>query len=65
MSSGIVDTVSTPQTPAVPNGEDLAGMARSMCLLFELSVRSLMQNAGPSELARRVIEHLAGQPGGR
>jgi hypothetical protein len=53
-----VDRVSTSQTPAAPDGEDLRGLARSMRLLLELSVRTLMESTGPSELARRVIEHL-------
>jgi len=53
-----VDEVSTPQAASGPDGDDLTSLARSMRLLFELSARTLTENAGPSELARRVIGHL-------
>ena len=44
--------------PPVPEGEDLRGLARDMRQLFELAARTLTDDTGPSELARRVIEHL-------
>jgi ATPase family associated with various cellular activities (AAA) len=58
--SGIVDGVSTlPSTPpAGPDAEDLRALARSLRLLTEIGVRSLMEDSGPSELALRVTAHL-------
>ena len=50
--------MSTPHLPPVPEGEDLRGLARDMRQLFELAARTLTDDTGPSELARRVIEHL-------
>jgi len=55
--SGIVDRVSTPSLPP-PDAEDLRGLARNLRLLFELGARTLLEDAGPSELARRVTAHL-------
>ena len=55
--SGIVDRVSTP-TPPPPDTEDLRGLARSLRLLLEIGVRTLSEDAGPSELALRVTGHL-------
>ena len=55
--SGIVDRVSTPSLPP-PDTEDLRGLARSLRLLLELGVRTLSEDAGPSELALRVTSHL-------
>jgi hypothetical protein len=49
--------VSTPSLPP-PDAEDLRGLARNLRLLFELGVRTLLEDAGPSELARRVTAHL-------
>jgi len=54
--SGIVDRVSTPNLP--PDPADLRALAGSLRLLFELGVRTLTEDAGPSELARRVTAHL-------
>jgi hypothetical protein len=52
--------MSTPSEPP-PEYEDLRGLARSLRLLFEIGVQALTEDAGPSELARRVTEHLGCQ----
>jgi hypothetical protein len=57
-SSGIVDRVSTPNLPPPPDTEDLRGLARGLSLLFEIGVRTLSEDSGPSELALRVCGHL-------
>jgi hypothetical protein len=49
--------VSTPSPPP-PDAEDLRGLARSLRLLFEIGVRTLGEDAGPSELAQRITRHL-------
>jgi len=56
--SGIVDRVSTPSVPPPPDTEDLRGLARSLRLLFEIGFKMLAEDAGPTELARRVTAHL-------
>jgi len=56
--SGIVDGVSTPTSPPEPDPADLRALARSLRLLTEIGVRSLMEDSGPSELALRVTAHL-------
>ena len=58
--SGIVDRVSTPNQPPPepPDPADLRALAGSLRLLFELGVRTLTEEAGPTELARRVTAHL-------
>jgi hypothetical protein len=38
--------------------EDLRGLARGLRLLVEIGARTLTEDAGPSELARRVTAHL-------
>jgi hypothetical protein len=57
-SSGIVDPVGTPHLPPSPDAEDLIGLARGMRTLFELAARTLTDDTGPSELARRITGHL-------
>jgi hypothetical protein len=54
--SGIVERVNTPNLP--PDTGDLRALASSLRLLFEIGVRTLTEDAGPSELARRVTGHL-------
>ena len=49
--------MSTPSVPP-PDTEDLRGLARSLRLLFEIGFKTLAEEAGPSELARRVTAHL-------
>ena len=44
--------------PPPPDAEDLRGLARGLRLLVEAGARSLVEDAGPSELARRVTAHL-------
>jgi ATPase family associated with various cellular activities (AAA) len=55
---GIVDGVSTPTSPPEPDPADLRALARSLRLLTEIGVKSLMEDSGPSELALRVTAHL-------
>jgi hypothetical protein len=50
--------VSTPQSPAAPDGEDLRGLARGLRQLLEIATRTLTEDAGPSELALRVTGYL-------
>jgi hypothetical protein len=50
--------VSTSNRPPPPDTEDLRGLARSLRLLLEIGVRTLTEDAGPSELALRVTGHL-------
>jgi DNA polymerase III delta prime subunit len=50
--------VSTPDPPSAPDLEDLRGLARSLRLLVEIGARTLTEDAGPSEVALRVIAHL-------
>ncbi|GEM_PF-2539943 len=50
--------MSTPSLPPPPDTEDLRGLARSLRLLLEIGVRTLSEDTGPSELARRVTGHL-------
>jgi DNA polymerase III delta prime subunit len=57
---GMVDVMSTPSEPP-PAYEDLRGLARSLRLLFDIGVQALTEDAGPSELAHRVTEHLGCQ----
>ena len=52
-----MDRVSTPPVPP-PDTEDLRGLARNLRLLLEIGVRTLSEDAGPSELALRVTGHL-------
>jgi ATPase family associated with various cellular activities (AAA) len=49
--------VSIPDPPS-PDFEDLRGLARGLRLLVEFGARTLAEDAGPSELALRVIAHL-------
>jgi hypothetical protein len=49
--------VSIPDPPP-PDFEDLRGLARGLRLLVEIGVRTLAEDAGPSELALRVTAHL-------
>ena len=56
--SGIVDGVSTPDSPPSPDIEDLKGLARGLRLLFEIGVQRLAEDAEPSELALKVTGHL-------
>ena len=53
-----MSTPSPPPSPPPPDAGDLRGLARSLRLLFELGARTLLEDAGPSELARRVTAHL-------
>jgi ATPase family associated with various cellular activities (AAA) len=59
---GIVGRVSTPNLPPPPNtepdAEDLRGLARGISRLFEIGARTLVEDAGPSELALKVTGHL-------
>jgi ATPase family associated with various cellular activities (AAA) len=50
--------MSTPHLPPPPDPEDLRGLARNLRLLLEIGVRTLTEDAGPSELALRVTGHL-------
>jgi hypothetical protein len=50
--------VSTPTPPPGPDAADLRALARGLRLLTEIGVRSLIEDSGPSELARRVTAHL-------
>ena len=50
--------MSTPAPPSPPDSEDLRGLARGLRLLVEIGARMLTEDAGPSELARRVTAHL-------
>jgi hypothetical protein len=62
--------VSTPELPPSPDAEDLRALARGLRLLVEIGARTLIGDAGPSELALRVTNiqrgvdaYLAGRPG--
>ena len=50
--------MSTPNLPPPPDTEDLRGLARGLRQLFEIGARTLLEDAGPSELALRVTGHL-------
>ncbi|MDQ2815941.1 MAG: hypothetical protein M3Z75_29895 [Actinomycetota bacterium] len=50
--------MSTPEIPAAPDHQDLRGLARGLRQLFEVTARTLADDAGPSEFARQVTEHL-------
>jgi hypothetical protein len=52
-----VDRVSTANPPP-PDSADLRGLARNLRELFEIGVRTLTEDEGPSELALRVTGHL-------
>ncbi len=52
-----MDRVSTADPPP-PDNADLRGLARSLRELFEIGVRTLAADEGPSELALRVTSHL-------
>ena len=52
-----MDRVSTANPPP-PDSADLRGLARSLRELFEIGVRTLAEDEGPSELALRVTGHL-------
>jgi DNA polymerase III delta prime subunit len=56
-TSGIVDRVTTANPPP-PDHADLRGLARSLRELFEIGVRTLAEDEGPSGLALRVTSHL-------
>ena len=56
--AGHCGPVSTPAPPSPPEFEDLRGLARGLRLLVEIGARALTEDAGPSELARRVTSHL-------
>jgi DNA polymerase III delta prime subunit len=53
-----VSTPDPPSPPSPPDLEDLRGLARGLRLLVEIGARTLTEDAGPSELARRVTAHL-------
>ena len=55
--SGIVDRVSTPDPPAVPDPDDLRGLARGLRHVVDLAEQTL-SGEGPSPAGRRVIAHL-------
>ena len=50
--------MSIPDSPPAPDFEDLRGLARGLRLLVEVGARTLAEDAGPSEVALRVIAHL-------
>ena len=50
--------MSIPDSPPVPDFDDLRGLARGLRLLVEVGARTLAEDAGPSEVAVRVIAHL-------
>jgi hypothetical protein len=50
--------VNTANPPPPPDIDDLRGLARRLRELFEIAATTLAEDAGPSELARRVTSHL-------
>ena len=50
--------MSSPDPPPPPDFDDLRGLARGLRLLVEIAASTLSEDAGPTELARRVTAHL-------
>jgi hypothetical protein len=50
--------VTTPEPVPAPEATDLRGLARGLRELVDLAARMLRDEAGPSELGQRVIDHL-------
>jgi ATPase family associated with various cellular activities (AAA) len=50
--------VTTPEPAPAPEATDLRGLARGLRELVDLAARTLRDEAGPSELGQRVIDHL-------